>query len=261
MADSNDDLLYALDGAVATITLNRPAQLNAVTYAMLLALPGLIARAAQDGARAILMTGTGRAFCAGAALGDDNPVPAPDLGRVIDIYYSPVARAFAESSIPIVSAINGPAAGAGASIAMWADIIVAARSSYLMLAFANIGLVPDCGATWLVAKGAGRVKALEMALLGEKLSADEARAAGLVTRVVEDEELMPTALGLARKLAAMPPIAMALIRKQIRAGLDDSLAGVLHAEAEHQRIAGFSDDFREGVSAFLEKRKPIFTGR
>lgn len=258
---AEEPLLYQIDGSVATITLNRPAQLNALTYEMLLDLPCMLTRAANEGARVLLITGAGRAFCSGAALGPDNAAPHRDLGKVMEQYYSPLARAFAESSIPIVSAINGPAVGAGAAIAMWADIIVAARSSYLLLAFANIGLVPDCGSSWLIAKGAGRVKALEMALLGERLPAEAALAAGLVTRVVDDADLLPAAQALANKLAAMPTLAMGMIRQQIRAGLDDGLAGALQMEIEHQRRAGNSADFAEGVAAFNEKRKPSFQGR
>lgn len=254
-------LLYQRDGSVATITLNRPERLNALTYEMLLDIPRVLARAADEGARTILITGAGRAFCSGAELGPDNASPDRDLGKVMEQYYNPIALAFARSPIPIVSAINGPAVGAGASIAMWADIIVAARSSYLLLAFANIGLVPDCGSTWLIAKGAGRVKALEMALLGERMPAEEALAAGLVTRVVDDADLLETARGMADKLAAMPPLAMSMIRQQIRAVLDDGLIGALQMEIEHQRRAGDSADFAEGVAAFIEKRKANFQGR
>jgi 2-(1,2-epoxy-1,2-dihydrophenyl)acetyl-CoA isomerase len=261
MTDADPPVLYALGDAVAVITLNRPDHLNALTYDMLTAIPRLLGRAADDGARAILLTGRGRAFCSGAALsGNSEPRPL-DLSESVETYYNPMAKAFAASPLPIITAINGPAVGAGASLALWGDIIVAARSSYLLLAFANIGLVPDAGASWLIAKSVGRVKALEMALLAERLPAEAALAAGLVTRVVDDEQLMPTAQALAAKIAAMPTLAMGLIRRQIMAGLEASLNATLEMEREHQSRAGFSDDFAEGVAAFKEKRKPVFTGR
>jgi 2-(1,2-epoxy-1,2-dihydrophenyl)acetyl-CoA isomerase len=172
-----------------------------------------------------------------------------------------VAEALSKLPIPVVVAVNGPAAGAGAGIALGGDIVVMAQSAYLLLAFANIGLVPDCGATWLVAKSAGRAKALEMALLGEKMSAQDAKDSGLVARVVEDDALMATAQGIAAKLAAMPTLALGMIRAQVKAALNSTLSETLSIEAGNQRQAGHSEDFREGVAAFLQKRKPEFKGK
>ncbi len=255
-----DTLLYSVETGVATITLNRPDQLNAVTRQMLARLPDLLERAVTDGARAILLTGAGRAFCSGAALGGGNVDDERDLRAVVDNYYSPVARAFANSPLPIVTAVNGPAAGAGASLALWGDIIVAARSAYIVFAFSNIGLVPDAGASWLAAKSLGRVRAMELALLGERLGAQEAFAAGLITRIVEDEALSSTARGLAEQLASKPTLAMGLIRRQIHTALDDGLDATLAMEALHQGQAGFSEDFAEGVAAFRDKRNPLFQG-
>jgi 2-(1,2-epoxy-1,2-dihydrophenyl)acetyl-CoA isomerase len=252
-------VLYDLADDVATIRLNRPDRLNALTPELLTSLRETLDRAVADGARAVLLTGEGRAFCSGADLAAEGALQ-PDLSISLRTYYNPLAETFAALPIPVVTAINGPAAGAGASIALSGDIVVAARSSYLLLAFANIGLVPDAGATWLVAKGAGRAKALEMALLGERLSADDALASGLVTRVVDDAELMPTAQQLARKLAAMPTVALGLIRKQVAAALTSDLATTLELEADNQRKAGHTGDFAEGVKAFVEKRKPVFRG-
>lgn len=256
-----ETVLYSLDASVATIRLNRPERLNAVTAEMLGLLRETLWRAADEGARAVLMTGEGRGFCSGAELtpGGDGGL-SHDLGAAVERDYIPVAEALSKLPIPVVTAVNGPAAGAGVGIALGADIVVMAQSAYLLLAFANIGLVPDCGSTWLVAKSAGRAKALEMALLGEKMTAQEAKDAGLVTRVVADETLMTTAQGIAAKLAAMPTMALGLIRAQVKAALNSTLSETLSIEATHQRRAGHSEDFREGVAAFLQKRTPEFKG-
>jgi 2-(1,2-epoxy-1,2-dihydrophenyl)acetyl-CoA isomerase len=247
---------------VAVLRLNRPEQLNALTPAMLDLLRETLGKAVEQGARAVLVTGEGRAFCSGADLAANSAGGFErDLGESLRNHYNPLAETFAALPLPVVTAINGPAAGAGASLALMGDIVVAARSAYLLLAFANIGLVPDAGATWLVAKGAGRAKALEMALLGERLSAEDAYDAGLVTRVVDDAELAEVAMDYAHRLAAKPTLALGLIRKQVAAALTGTFSDVLALEAENQRLAGRSEDFREGVMAFLQKRPPEFKGR
>jgi len=253
-------IIYALADKVATIRLNRPDRLNALTPELIGQLKDALARAVDEGARAVLLTGEGRAFCSGAELGDIAN-GAPDLGELLETHYNPAVEALAALPIPIVTAINGPAAGAGASFALAGDIIVMARSAYLLLAFANIGLVPDAGATWLIAKAAGRAKVLEMALLGERMSAEAALDAGLVTRVADDAAVMETANALAAKLASMPTLALGMIRSQVSTALSGTLSETLAVEAANQRIAGFSADFIEGVSAFAEKRKAEFKGR
>lgn len=258
---SDDTILYALENSVATIRLNRPDRLNAVTPAMLTLLRDTLWRAADEGARCVLLTGEGRGFCSGAELGGGGDGLVSDLSSAIELGYNPVAEALSKLPIPIVTAVNGPAAGAGAGMALGGDIVVMAKSAYLLLAFANIGLVPDCGATWLVAKSAGRAKALEMALLGQKMSAQEAMDAGLVARVVEDEEVMATAREIAAKLAAKPTLALGMIRAQVKAALNSTLSETLSIEASNQRKAGHSEDFREGVAAFLQKRAPVFKGK
>ncbi|HEX8300458.1 enoyl-CoA hydratase-related protein [Sphingomonas sp.] len=258
MADNS--ILYTLDGQVALIRLNRPNELNALTMAMLDLLAATFQRAVDDGARAVLLTGEGRAFCSGASLKAMEP-GGGDPGDRLRNHYNPVQQTMADLPIPIVTAINGPAAGAGAAIALGGDIVLAATHSYLLLAFANIGLVPDAGATWLVAKAAGRAKVLEMALLGEKLPAHDAKEAGLVTHVVDESALFETAMGYARRLAAKPTVALGLIRKQVKAALSGTLEETLALEAEHQSVAARSQDFQEGVAAFLQKRKPEFKGK
>jgi 2-(1,2-epoxy-1,2-dihydrophenyl)acetyl-CoA isomerase len=256
------DVLFEMQGQVALVRMNRPERLNAVTPAMLDLLRETLNRAVAEGARAVLVTGEGRAFCAGADLASGAAgMGGNGLGDGLRTHYNPLAETFAALPIPVVTAVNGAAAGAGASIALLGDIVVMAKSAYLLLAFANIGLVPDAGATWLIAKSAGRAKVLEMALLGERMSAEDALAAGMVSRVVDDEALMDEAMGLARKLAAMPTKALGMIRAQVAAALTGTLTSTLEVEAVHQSKAAQTEDFREGVAAFLQKRKAEFTGK
>lgn len=257
------DILLDIDAGVGTITLNQPGRLNALTPHMLGEIGSALDQAVEAGVRAILLTGSGRAFCSGANLiGPDGEVALPgDLGELLHEHYNPLARKIATLPVPVVSAVQGGAVGAGLSLALAADIVLAGKSSYLLLAFANIGLVPDAGATWLVAKAAGRMRTLEMALLGERLSADEALAAGLLTRVVADDALLSEARRIASKLAVMPTIALGMIRSQVREALGGTYDRSLDLERDHQGRAGRSRDFAEGVRAFIEKRKPNFEGR
>lgn len=251
----------ALDVAdrVATLTFARPERLNALIPAMFDEIHAAIDQAVGGGARALVLTGAGRAFCSGADLQASGPTP--DLGALVERYYNPLAIRLAGLDIPIVTAVNGAAAGAGCGIALAGDIVVMARSAYLLMAFVNIGLVPDCGSTWLVAKGAGRAKALEMALLGERLGADAALAAGLATRVVDDEALLAEAGAIARRLADGPTVAVAAIRHQVAAALSSTLAETLAIEWHNQARAGGTRDFAEAVAAFGDKRAPVFEGR
>lgn len=258
---SEETVLYALDNGVATLRLNRPERLNAVTGEMLDLIRASLLRAVNEGARAVLLTGEGRAFCSGADLAARAGSGPVDPADNLEFHYNPLAETLSKLPIPVVTAVNGPAAGAGVGLALGGDIVVMAKSAYLMLAFSNIGLVPDCGATWLVAKSAGRAKALEMALLGEKMSAEDAFDSGLVARVAEDDSLMAAAREIAAKLAAKPTIALGLIRAQVKAALNSTLSETLSIEAQHQRIAGRTEDFREGVMAFIQKRPPEFRGK
>lgn len=257
---SYETLIYALEGGVATITLNRPERMNALSFTLLTELAQAVHQAQAEGARALVLTGAGGAFCSGADLIGDGQGMPEDLGALLDTYYRPAVQALADANIPIISAINGPAVGAGLSFALAADIVVMARSAYLMLAFANIGLVPDAGATWLVAKSAGRAKALEMALLGEKVSAEQALDLGLVTRLADDDTVLADATAIATKLARGPSVALGMIRKQVAAALNMTLMETFEVEKSNQQAAGHTRDFREAVQAFAEKRKPDFRG-
>jgi 2-(1,2-epoxy-1,2-dihydrophenyl)acetyl-CoA isomerase len=251
-----------VDAGLATLTLSRPDRLNALTPAMGRAMIDALDEAEAGGARALLLTGAGRAFCAGADIGEGNDVTSlEDYGAPLEESYNELVMRLADYPMPIVTAINGPAVGAGCSLALLGDIIVAGRTSYLLLSFARIGIVPDCGTTWLAVKSAGLQRALEIMLLAEKIPAEQALAWGMVNRVVDDEALMDEASALARKLAAGPTQAYALIRRAARMAAQSSLADVLQLERENQRTAGMTADARDAMAAFVEKRPPRFTGR
>jgi len=257
-------ILFDLSDNVATIALNRPDRLNALTPRVFEEAGAALDAALAQGARALVLTGTGKAFCSGADLMPDeygyDGLP-DDLGQLLDDYYNPFVRKLAALDIPVICAINGPAVGAGLGLALTGDLTIAARSAYLLLAFVNIGLVPDAGATWLVAKGVGRTKALELALLGERISAQEAKDMGLITRVVDDDAALGEAQAIARKLAAGPTVAIGMIRRQVAAALNQTFEETLLLERTNQTIAGRTRDFKESIAAFSEKRPPKFEGR
>lgn len=248
-------------GDVLVLTLNRPDRLNAASLGMADELSAALD--ALGGARAVLITGAGRAFCSGA----DLQAPRGDGARgdasfdALTRHYNPLMLRLAELPVPVVSAVNGPAAGIGCSIALAADFAVAARSAYFLQAFVNIGLVPDGGASWMLPRLVGRARATEMMLLGEKVGAERAAEWGLIHRCVDDDALMVEATALAERLARGPTVALGVMRRNLAAALDGTYADALHREAEGQRVAGNSADATEGGMAFLQKRGPEFKGR
>lgn len=259
--DSAPEIVVERLGAVARLTLNRPAQKNAFTAQMALDIPARLQAEIDAGARAVILTGAGGSFCSGAALGagsgDGKPI---DAGEHMERLYNPMARFLADMPVPLVTAVQGAAAGAGASLALAGDIIIAGRSAYFLLSFARIGLVPDCGGTWLIARAAGRVRALQMALLADRMPADEALASGLVTELVDDDAVASRALEIALRLADMPTRTLAEIRRLVRTAIESDFDTVLDAERDAQAAMTRTRDFREGMAAFAEKRKPVFTG-
>jgi len=263
-------LKIAADDGLVIITLSDPATLNAASMEMAQELTHALASASAPGSdvRAVIITGDGRGFCSGANLsagpgpggGAIDPDGKPDAGRALEHTYNPLVTQMRDLPIPIVTAVNGAAAGVGCSIALLGDIIVAAESAYFLQAFRRIGLVPDGGSTYLLPRLIGKARAMEMALLGEKISASKALDWGLINRVTPDADLLPTAIGIAKELAK-GPLALGLIRKAIWDSLDAEWVEQLHRERMAQRIAGKTEDFREGVQAFLQKRPAAFKGR
>lgn len=252
---------FKRDGAIARITLNRPDRLNSFTRAMHAELRDALGELGD--ARVLVLTGAGRGFCAGQDLNDRAVAPgeAVDLGETVEECWNPLIRALTSLPQPVIARVNGVAAGAGANIALACDLVVAVKSARFIQSFSAIGLIPDSGGTWILPRLVGQARALGLALTGEPLAAEKAAEWGLIWKCVDDEALDAEVDGLADRLAGLPPLGLAAIKQMIRASWQHSLDEELGLQAGEMRRLGFTEDYREGVAAFLEKRSARFTGR
>ena len=252
----------------ATLTIDRPEKLNGLDMKTVEEMIRAVQSVRDDAdARALIITGAGRGFSSGADLSGGGGVSSSgkggplDAGRVLETHYNPLLENLMALNVPIITAVNGPAAGAGCSLALFGDFVIAAEEAYFLQAFVNIGLVPDVGSTWLLPRVIGRPRALEMMMLGEKVSAEKALDWGMIYKVVPGDALIDEARALAARFAAGPTRAYALIRQGVRDCLDKPLSEALRIERQNQLHAGRTEDFAEGVAAFVGKRKAEFKGR
>jgi len=253
---------FNLADGVARLTLNRPDRLNSFTVRMHEEVADALAR--LEGARCLVLTGAGRGFCAGQDLNDRAVAPggaAVDLGESVEKRWNPLVKRLTNLPFPVIARVNGVAAGAGANLAIACDIVIAARSAKFIQSFAAIGLIPDSGGTWALPRLVGQARALGLALTGEPLPAERAAEWGLIWKAVEDDQLDVEVDALAARFASGPTRGLAAIKRMIRESWEQTLPQELERQRDMMRELGFSDDYREGVAAFMEKRKPVFQGK
>jgi len=255
-------IIYEVSNNVAYITLNRPEKYNSVNRELAMALQESLAAAAQDEAvRCVYMTGSGKGFCAGQDLGEASDPGTLDFERLVKEIYNPIILAMRSMDKPVVVAVNGVAAGAGANLALAGDIVLAKQSAVFVQAFVNIGLIPDSGGTYMLPRLVGMQRAMALTMTGDKVSAAEATAMGMIYKAIPDEQFESESRQLAERLAQMPTTGIALTKRLMNASFSNSLEQQLEQEAQLQVSAGRTHDFAEGVTAFLEKRKPVFKGK
>ena len=260
----SDSILSQDHGLWVEVTLNRPDKLNSFNDKMHLALRACLEKALADKKRAILLTGSGRGFCAGQDLGDRDPSKMsakPDLSQTLINYYNPLVRLIQTADLPVICAVNGVAAGAGANLAMACDIVLASDKAKFIQSFANVGLVPDAGGTWNLTRLLGPARAKALAMTGAPIQAAQAEEWGMIWKAVPAGDLMTEARALAEKLAHGPTFGLARTKKAINAAATNNFDAQLDLEAQFQKDCGASDDYAEGVTAFLNKRQPEFSGQ
>jgi 2-(1,2-epoxy-1,2-dihydrophenyl)acetyl-CoA isomerase len=256
------EILFEIRDSIAHISLNRPEKLNAVNRSMALELQDqLLACDENDSVRVVVLTGAGRAFCSGQDLSEFPPDTLPDFEKVIDEYYNPVIRLLKTIGKPVLCAVNGIAAGAGANIALACDIVIAVSSATFVQAFSKIGLIPDCGGTFFLPRLVGLQKATALMMLGDKISATDAERMGMIYACFDEKEFTEKTHQLAAALARLPTVALILTRKALLESSTNNLEEQLGLEKKFQHKAGNTIDFKEGVTAFLQKRAPLFTGK
>lgn len=261
MPNSNQMLLLHRDGPVTTIRFNRPERYNSFVEGMAMQFQEMLDACKSDGTRCLVLTGEGKAFSAGQDLNEVTDPNGPELQRIVAFHYNPIITRIRNLPIPVIAAVNGAAAGAGANIALACDIVIAKSSSYFLQAFSHIGLIPDSGGTYHLPRLIGFQRASALMMLGEKVSAPDAALMGMIYKVVPDEEWDSYVIELSKKVAAMPTKGLALTKQALNTSLVNTLEQQLSVEHKLQTEAGETYDYKEGVKAFLEKRKPSFKGQ